>query len=400
MPEQKQDRQATPVDEEAVKEEAKRRFPLNQKIFIAGAHFVLGKQATPVDGKVFNLIESLCENLALQLEMRGCCGHGDGKDRKGDADSYGGMELLSQAKAFLSKAPPTPVKEDEKNFDDVWPKIWDSCMSAGMKLKAGTGLENVISFLEQHKSTDDNAPQAATPSTDSNAKAFDGYVKNARDEFTLFINAFEWRTDLRTHIESLLICFDQMRERLTPSTDSKEDEKKVDDFKQVLKRYVTSFYFWWHNARGNNTYQGYDQWEKDNERTIEMLLHVAATPSTDSNEAIEALKELVRLKDIKDEMDEVPKENEDQAFVIRYGEYVVDKAKAWKKAKEIIKLFSLNKELKADSKEAIEALEFFLKVINRSDTAMGYYGEAIIKAEKAIANYKLFSSNEAKEMKL
>lgn len=50
----------------------------------------------------------------------------------------------------------------------------------------------------------------------------------------------------------------------------------------------------------------------------------------------EALAELVRLKDIKDELDEVPKENEDQAFVIKHGEYVVAKFKAWKKAKELL----------------------------------------------------------------
>lgn len=60
-----------------------------------------------------------------------------------------------------------------------------------------------------------------------------------------------------------------------------EDEIKG-RFKQVLKRYVTDFYFWWHSAKGTNTRLGYEQWEKDNDLTIDVLMreagYAAATP--------------------------------------------------------------------------------------------------------------------------
>ena len=49
-------------------------------------------------------------------------------------------------------------------------------------------------------------------------------------------------------------------------------------FKQVLKRYVTDFYFWWHNAKGTNTRQGYEEWEKDNDLTIDILIREASPP--------------------------------------------------------------------------------------------------------------------------
>jgi hypothetical protein len=48
------------------------------------------------------LIETFCENLALQLDKKGCCGEGDGKDRKADADDNGGREILHKAKQFLN----------------------------------------------------------------------------------------------------------------------------------------------------------------------------------------------------------------------------------------------------------------------------------------------------------
>lgn len=44
------------------------------------------------------------------------------------------------------------------------------------------------------------------------------YVDEARDEFVSFIRSMEWRNDLRTHVDSLLICFDQMKERLKDKT--------------------------------------------------------------------------------------------------------------------------------------------------------------------------------------
>lgn len=40
------------------------------------------------------------------------------------------------------------------------------------------------------------------------------YMRETRDQFSKYINGLEWNAPLRTQCESLLICFDQMRERL------------------------------------------------------------------------------------------------------------------------------------------------------------------------------------------
>ena len=51
----------------------------------------------------------------------------------------------------------------------------------------------------------------------------------------------------------------------------------------------------------------------------------------------------------------------------------------------------LEKELAAEqqrSKELVEALELWLKVINRTPAALEHYGEAISKTETALNNYK------------
>ena len=50
----------------------------------------------------------------------------------------------------------------------------------------------------------------------------------------------------------------------------------------------------------------------------------------------EGLAELVRLKDIKDELDLVEQEDQDQVFVNRYAQYVIDKKFAWAKAKQLL----------------------------------------------------------------
>lgn len=44
------------------------------------------------------------------------------------------------------------------------------------------------------------------------------YMTNARNEFTNEINVQRWNGELRTAAEDLLICFDQMRERLLSRT--------------------------------------------------------------------------------------------------------------------------------------------------------------------------------------
>lgn len=62
---------------------------------------VTGQRYSEEGIKSIEIIEELCENLSLQLNMRGCCGEGDGKDRKADADDYGGVGLLHRTKQFI-----------------------------------------------------------------------------------------------------------------------------------------------------------------------------------------------------------------------------------------------------------------------------------------------------------
>ena len=46
------------------------------------------------------------------------------------------------------------------------------------------------------------------------------YINNARNKFTAFIGSYEWRNDLRTSVDDILIAYDQMADRLKsqPST--------------------------------------------------------------------------------------------------------------------------------------------------------------------------------------
>jgi hypothetical protein len=47
-------------------------------------------------------------------------------------------------------------------------------------------------------------------------KDFLEYCTDERNAICDYINSLEWSTELRTKVESLLICFDQMKERLKP----------------------------------------------------------------------------------------------------------------------------------------------------------------------------------------
>lgn len=79
-----------------------------------------------------------------------------------------------------------------------------------------------------------------------------------------------------------------------------------------------------------------------NQKVFEYVSQFAA-PQVKWVQAEEIIKELVRLKRIKDELDNVEKENENQAFVLIYGQYVTDKARAWKAAKQWIEGSTDNK---------------------------------------------------------
>lgn len=54
--------------------------------------------------EMMEMLNEVCENLALQLDRLGVCGEGDDKGRKADADSYGGTELLYRAKQLIKEA--------------------------------------------------------------------------------------------------------------------------------------------------------------------------------------------------------------------------------------------------------------------------------------------------------
>jgi hypothetical protein len=47
-------------------------------------------------------LEDVAEHLAISLDRLGCCGEGDGKDRKADNDSWGGVSALNRAKEALN----------------------------------------------------------------------------------------------------------------------------------------------------------------------------------------------------------------------------------------------------------------------------------------------------------
>lgn len=53
--------------------------------------------------------------------------------------------------------------------------------------------------------------------TTTTEETFDQFIGNERDAFVKSINEQEWNTQMRTSAESLLIAYDQMRERLNTS---------------------------------------------------------------------------------------------------------------------------------------------------------------------------------------
>ncbi len=46
-------------------------------------------------------LEETAEQLEVALQRLGCCGHGDGKDRKADGDDCGGYDTLKRARQAI-----------------------------------------------------------------------------------------------------------------------------------------------------------------------------------------------------------------------------------------------------------------------------------------------------------
>jgi len=55
-------------------------------------------------------------------------------------------------------------------------------------------------------------------------ETFEEYLGNARSEFIEAVDAQEWNNLLRTEAENILIAYDQMRERLFPTTPPAEEK--------------------------------------------------------------------------------------------------------------------------------------------------------------------------------
>ena len=53
--------------------------------------------------ELLEALEETSEALEFALGRLGCCGNGDGKDHKADADDYGGMALLDKNMELIKK---------------------------------------------------------------------------------------------------------------------------------------------------------------------------------------------------------------------------------------------------------------------------------------------------------
>ncbi len=53
--------------------------------------------------ELLEALEETSEALEFALGRLGCCGNGDGKDHKADAEDYGGMALLDKNMELIKK---------------------------------------------------------------------------------------------------------------------------------------------------------------------------------------------------------------------------------------------------------------------------------------------------------
>lgn len=83
-----------------------------------------------------------------------------------------------------------------------------------------------------------NKPVAIPISVDGKEEqdgTFEDFMSNSRDAFVKEINEQEWNTKLRTTAEDILICFDQMRERIiNPKQRDGDYWKERSDYAETL----------------------------------------------------------------------------------------------------------------------------------------------------------------------
>lgn len=87
-----------------------------------------------------------------------------------------------------------PVSEDDEREEFV-------CIGESDFKKVVHELSSILQLKNKAEATGDEAE-------------FDDYCVATKDDFTNFINTLEWDNKLRTKVENLIICFDQMMQRL------------------------------------------------------------------------------------------------------------------------------------------------------------------------------------------
>ena len=57
------------------------------------------------------------------------------------------------------------------------------------------------------------SPQPSAPCVSTDNQDFLKYTTEARDKFCRYIKSLDWNTEMRTSVDDLLICFEQLKER-------------------------------------------------------------------------------------------------------------------------------------------------------------------------------------------
>jgi len=124
------------------------------------------------------------------------------------------VEYGNVAKAIL-KAISTPSQQPVPPLGDELVYWRQRCIAAEVFIKESpcdpditkSQINAYTKWQELNKNFPDFVPQEVGEFLD--------YVKESRDLFSMYINSRIWDNKLRTECESLLICFDQMKARLS-----------------------------------------------------------------------------------------------------------------------------------------------------------------------------------------
>lgn len=117
--------------------------------------------------KVAEVIEDLAEALELSLARLSVCGLGDGKDRKADADSFGGTGVLGVARDIIrtlkSKPTPAPSSTELAAMRAVveaaqaareWARTFLEALAIGDPRALGSAREYALELISQQPKTE------------------------------------------------------------------------------------------------------------------------------------------------------------------------------------------------------------------------------------------------------